>query len=77
MTLPAALILEGFPVEWTGDLAISLAYLVFANSLVAPLAALIAWAVLGESLPASAWLGMALAAVGVGIATSSSARDSS
>jgi drug/metabolite transporter (DMT)-like permease len=41
------------------------------------LAALIGWAVLGESLPASAWLGMALAAVGVGIATSSSARDSS
>jgi drug/metabolite transporter (DMT)-like permease len=101
VTLPPALILEGFPVEWTGDLAISLAYLVFANSLVSitlllmmvrrgeasrvsslfflvpPLAALIAWAVLGESLPASAWLGMALAAVGVGIATSSSARDSS
>ena len=101
VTLPAALILEGFPVEWTGDLAISLAYLVFANSLVSitlllmmvrrgeasrvsslfflvpPLAALIAWAVLGESLPASGWLGMAVAAVGVGIATSSSARDSS
>jgi drug/metabolite transporter (DMT)-like permease len=101
VTLPAALILEGFPVEWTGDLAISLAYLVFANSLVSitlllmmvrrgeasrvsslfflvpPLAALIAWAVLGESLPASSWLGMAVAAVGVGIATSSSARDSS
>ena len=45
--------------------------------LVSPLAALIAWAVLGESLPASGWLGMAVAAVGVGIATSSSARDSS
>ncbi|MET0811260.1 MAG: EamA family transporter, partial [Thermoleophilaceae bacterium] len=79
--------------EWTTDLAISLAYLVLANSLVAitlllmmirrgeasrvsalfflvpPLAALIAWAVLGESLPGAAWIGMALAAVGVGIAT--------
>ena len=37
--------------------------------LVPPLAALIAWLVLGEALPAAAWLGMVLAAVGVAIAT--------
>jgi drug/metabolite transporter (DMT)-like permease len=92
VTLPPALALEGFEVDWTGDLALSLAYLVLANSLLAitlllmlmrrgeasrvsalfflvpPLAAAIAWALLGESLPAPAWAGMALAAVGVGIA---------
>ena len=93
VTLPPAVLIEGFPVEWTGDLALSLAYLVFANShvsitllltmvrrgevsrvsalffLVPPLAALIAWGVLGESLPAAAWLGMAVAAGGVALAT--------
>jgi drug/metabolite transporter (DMT)-like permease len=93
VTAPPAVILEGFPVTWTGDLAISLAYLVLANSLVSvtlllmlvrrneasrvsalfflvpPLAALIAWAILGESLPAVAWLGMLVAAAGVSIAT--------
>ena len=93
VTLPPALVVEGFRVEWTGDLAISLTYLVFANSLVSitlllmmmrrdeasrvsalfflvpPLAALIAWALLGESLPAVAWFGMAVAAAGVAIAT--------
>ncbi len=93
VTLPPAIIFEGFAVEWTGDLAISLAYLVFANSLVSitllltmvrrnqasrvsalfflvpPLAALIAWAVLGEALPAVAWAGMAVAAAGVALAT--------
>jgi drug/metabolite transporter (DMT)-like permease len=37
--------------------------------LVPPLAGLIAWAVLGQSLPALAWLGMALAAAGVAVAT--------
>jgi drug/metabolite transporter (DMT)-like permease len=93
LTLPPALLIEGFPVDWTSDLAISLGYLVLANSLVSitlllmmmrrgeasrvsalfflvpPLAAAIAWAVLGESLPAPAWAGMVLAAIGVGIAT--------
>jgi drug/metabolite transporter (DMT)-like permease len=93
LTLPPALLLEGFPVDWTADLAISLAYLVVANSLLAislllammrrgeasrvsalfflvpPLAGAIAWAVLGESLPAPAWVGMVLAAAGVAIAT--------
>src|SRR5215207_37226 len=96
LTLPPALLVEGFPVEWTSDLAISLSYLVLANSLVSltlllmmmrrgeasrvsalfflvpPMAAAIAWAVLGESLPAAAWIGMVLAAVGVWIATSAS-----
>ena len=90
--LPAALF-ESLRVEWTGELVISLAYLVFANSLLAitlllamvrrgaasqvsalfflvpPLAALIAWVVLGESLPALAWAGMVLAAAGVAVAT--------
>jgi drug/metabolite transporter (DMT)-like permease len=94
LTLPLALLVEGFPVTWTADLAISLGYLVVANSLVSitllllmmrrgeasrvsalfflvpPLAGAIAWAVLGESLPAPAWAGMVLAATGVGIATS-------
>jgi drug/metabolite transporter (DMT)-like permease len=96
LTLPPALLIEGFPVDWTSDLAISLSYLVLANSLVSitlllmmmrrgeaskvsalfflvpPLAAVIAWAVLGERLPAVAWIGMVLAAVGVWIATSAS-----
>jgi drug/metabolite transporter (DMT)-like permease len=96
LTLPPALLIERFPVHWTPDLAISLGYLVVANSLVSitlllmmmrrgeasrvsalfflvpPLAAAIAWAVLGESLPGLAWVGMVLAGVGVGIATSAS-----
>ena len=96
VTLPPALLIEGFPVAWTVDLAISLSYLVLANSLVSitlllmmmrrgeaskvsalfflvpPLAAAIAWAVLGEELPGLAWVGMVLAAVGVWIATSAS-----
>ena len=90
--IPAALF-ESLRVEWTGELFVSLGYLVFFNSLLAitllltmmrrgtasqvsalfflvpPLAALIAWIVLGESLPAVAWLGMVLAAVGVAVAT--------
>lgn len=37
--------------------------------LVPPLAALFAWLVLGEAMPPVAWLGMAVAAVGVFIAT--------
>ena len=46
--------------------------------LVPPLAALIAWALLGESLSGLAWAGMALAGVGVWIATRpTSGRDSS
>ena len=37
--------------------------------LVPPLSALIAWPLLGEALPAAAWLGMAMAAVGVALAS--------
>ena len=37
--------------------------------LVPPLAALIAWALLGEAMPPLAWAGMALAALGVAVAT--------
>ena len=37
--------------------------------LVPPLAALIAWGLLGESMPLLAWAGMALAALGVAVAT--------
>jgi len=37
--------------------------------LVPPLAALIAWALLGEVMPPPAWAGMALAALGVAVAT--------
>jgi drug/metabolite transporter (DMT)-like permease len=93
VTGPVALLFEGLHVEWTGELVVSLTYLVFANSLLAitllltmvrrgeasrvsslfflvpPLAALIAWVVLGESLPALAWVGLVLAAAGVAVAT--------
>lgn len=37
--------------------------------LVPPMAALIAWALIGEAMPALAWLGMAVAAVGVALAS--------
>lgn len=42
--------------------------------LVPPTAALIAWAVLGETLPPLAWLGMAIAVLGVAIATRADRR---
>jgi drug/metabolite transporter (DMT)-like permease len=93
LTAAAAAALENLHVDWTTDLAISLAYLVVANTLVSitlllamlrsgeaarvsalfflvpPLAALIAWVMLGEDLDGLAWAGMAVAALGVGIAT--------
>lgn len=93
LTGAAALALEDLYVEWTADLAIALAYLVVANTLVSitlllamlrrgdvsrvsslfflvpPLAALIAWAILGEELSGLAWVGMAVAAAGVALAT--------
>lgn len=92
LTALAAAGLEDLHVDWTSDLAISLAYLVVANTLVSitlllamlragqaarvsalfflvpPLAALIAWLMLGEELHGLAWAGMAVAAIGVGIA---------
>lgn len=89
---PGALWLEDLRVDWTGELLVSLAYLVVANSLISvslllamirhgeaarvstlfflvpPGAALLAWLVLGETMTAPAWAGMAVAAVGVAIA---------
>jgi drug/metabolite transporter (DMT)-like permease len=93
VTLPVALLTEDLRVEWTGELWISLAYLVIGNSLISitlllamlrrgeasrvsalfflvpPIAALIAWALLGEAMPAPAWAGLALAGLGVALAT--------
>lgn len=93
LTGAAAVAFENLEVEWTGDLAISLGYLVVANTLVSitllltmvrrgeaarvsalfflvpPLAALIAWVVLGEALDGLSWVGMAVAAAGVALAT--------
>jgi drug/metabolite transporter (DMT)-like permease len=90
--LPVAALTEDMTVPWSPALALSLGYLVIANSLVSltlllamirhgeaagvsalfflvpPLAALIAWAVLGEALPPLAWAGMAIAAAGVVVA---------
>jgi drug/metabolite transporter (DMT)-like permease len=92
-TGPMAWLLEDMRVEWTGELAVALAYLVVGNSLVSmtlllamirrgeasrvsalfflvpPTAALIAWGLIGEEMPFAAWPGMALAAVGVAVAT--------
>jgi drug/metabolite transporter (DMT)-like permease len=93
VTAAPAVVFEHLRVEWTGELAIALAYLAFANSLLAitlllamvrrgtasqvsalfflvpPLAGLIAWVVLGQSLAPLAWVGMVLAAIGVAVAT--------
>lgn len=91
--LPLALALEEQRIDWTGELLLSLGYLVIGNSLVSitlllamirrgeasqvsalfflvpPLAALIAWPMLGDVVPPVAWAGMAVAAVGVVVAT--------
>ena len=93
LVFAGAALLEDFRIEWTGDLVISLAYLVVGNSLISitlllamirrgdaarvsalfflvpPIAALIAWVLLGEAMPAPAWLGLGLAGLGVAIAT--------
>ncbi len=90
-TLPTALLVEQMQVDWSVPFAVSLAYLVLGNSLLAmmlllamirrgavagvsalfflvpPVAALIAWASLGETLKPAAWGGMALAASGVAL----------
>ena len=42
--------------------------------LVPPMAATVAWLVLGEVMPPAAWLGMAIAGIGVFLATASSKR---
>ena len=97
-TLPLAWALEDMRIAWTGELLVSLGYLVVANSLISitlllamirhgeaarvsalfflvpPLAALIAWVLVGEAMPAPAWAGMALAGIGVALATWSDPR---
>ncbi|GAB5468931.1 MAG: DMT family transporter [Rhodospirillales bacterium] len=96
LLLPLAAVFEPLRVVWSVNLAIALAYLVIANSLISvtlllamlrrgeaarvsalffltpPTAALVAAAILGEALPPLAWVGMALAAGGVALATRSS-----
>jgi drug/metabolite transporter (DMT)-like permease len=42
--------------------------------LIPPIAALIAWALIGEAMPPLAWLGMALAAAGVAVASRPAVR---
>lgn len=93
VVLPAALAVERMEVSWTVELALSLAYLVIGNSLIAvslllamirhreaarvsallflvpPMAALIAWGLIDETMPPAAWAGMAVAAAGVALAT--------
>lgn len=92
-TLPLAMYFEPMQINVTGPFVFALAYLVFANSLLAislllmmirngeatrvsalfflvpPTSALIAWLVLDERMASLAWLGMAVAAVGVWLAT--------
>ena len=93
LILAFALMLEDMVVHWTAEFALTLAYLVIGNSLVAvtlllamyrhgeaarvsallflvpPMVALIAWGILGETMPPAAWLGMAVAVAGVALAT--------
>ena len=93
LLLPLAALFETMQVRWSSRFAVSLGYLVVANSLVSislllamlragsaaavsawfflipPVAALVAWSVLGEAVPPLGWAGMALAAAGVAIAT--------
>ena len=88
-----AVMLESCVVQWTMEFAVSLAWFVVCNSLIAvslllymiqkgeatrvsalfflvpPTAALLSWLMLGETLPLLAWPGMALAGIGVLIAT--------
>lgn len=90
--LPLAWALEEMHIDWTGELALSIGYLVICNSLIAitlllamirhgeasrvsalfflvpPMAAIIAWVIIGEEMPLMAWPGIILAAVGVAIA---------
>jgi drug/metabolite transporter (DMT)-like permease len=92
-TVPAALLLERFSFDWTGEFIAAYLYLVIGNSIIAmtlllamiragevsrvsslfylvpPLTAIFAWPMLGESLPLFGWLGFALAAFGVFLAS--------
>jgi drug/metabolite transporter (DMT)-like permease len=88
-----AVMLESCQIQWTAEFAVSLAWFVVCNSLIAvslllymvqkgeaarvsalfflvpPTAALLSWLMLGETLPLLAWPGMALAGIGVVLAT--------
>lgn len=98
LSLPLALALEDCTIRWSLPFAVSLAYLVIGNSIIAmslmlimirrgaaarvsallflvpPVSALIAWGLIGEPVPALAWPGMALAALGVALVGSPFAR---
>jgi drug/metabolite transporter (DMT)-like permease len=91
--LPLAALTEPMRLHVTASLALSLAYLVLCNSIVAitlllamirmgeasrvsalfflvpPMTALLAWSVLGETLPLLGWAGLAVSAAGVAIVT--------
>lgn len=91
--MPFVVAFESMTIEWTWQLAASLAYLIIGSSLIGvglllamiragdvsrvsalfflvpPMAAAIAWLVLGEVMPPIAWLGMLVAGAGVFMAT--------
>lgn len=91
--LPLAFLLEDRHVNWSLPFALSLAYLIVCNSLIAlsllllmirrgevsrvsalfflvpPLASLLGWLLLNERMPLLAWVGLALAAMGVALAS--------
>ncbi|WP_439816927.1 DMT family transporter [Zavarzinia sp. CC-PAN008] len=93
VTLPLALLLEPFQVQWTWALIGVLVYLSIGNSLISislllamvkageasrvsalfflipPVVAVMAWGLLGETMPLLAWPGILLAALGVYLAT--------
>ncbi|GHA34453.1 peptide ABC transporter ATP-binding protein [Devosia pacifica] len=90
---PFALSFETTPIDWGTELAVALAWLVVANSLIAvslllfmirqseasrvsalfflvpPVAALISWLVMGETMTPMAIIGMVVAVIGVGLVT--------
>lgn len=96
--MPFMFVYETMEITWTWQFVGSLAYLVFANSLLAmglllamiragdvskvsalfflvpPLAATLAWVILGEIMPPLAWVGMMIAGVGVYLATTKKRR---
>jgi drug/metabolite transporter (DMT)-like permease len=93
LVMPLALSVERMEVNWTGEFAVALAYLVICNSLIAvtlllamirhgeaarvsallflvpPMAALIAWGLIGEAMPPAAWAGMLVAVAGLALVT--------
>jgi drug/metabolite transporter (DMT)-like permease len=99
-TLPLALLTEDVTaIRWSGEFALTLAYLVLGNSILAmslllamiragevarvsalfylvpALSALCAWPLLGEAMPPLAWAGMAVAGLGVAMASKRAVRS--